>query len=208
MKKLCKALFLTILLTGCSSPDKQEPATGLDKASEASLETARPDTIETEIALEGMAETIEMYLLKSPDNFPLFFSTYIPADMQTETIRSDKGTTIRVMANFGGTLNEDACLTIFAFPPDATGEEARKMAEETAQSVSNVSEEDTRYPWAETVYSLQGDRLGFLALAQKNDSWFYLLSVYPPEYGDGMGPRINQIVQKWRWEDNQFLEAR
>lgn len=200
MNKLLLILSsLTIILASCRSADKQEAAVGSIEHTEEPGVSSRPDTIESEIAIEGMTEEMDMYLVESPEDFPLDFSTYIPVDMQ---VRTDKGNAICIWAAFGGITNKAAYVTISAFPATAGAEEARETAVRKMKTLGDIAEDTVRYPWAEAVYSLEGDRMGFLALVQENNRWFYLSAAYPPEYADGMGPRIHRIIEKWRWKDD------
>lgn len=202
MNKLLLILLSIMILVNCNSSDKQEATTGPKEHTEESVVTSRSDTIEIEFSIEGMTEAMDMYLLKSPEEFPLDFSTYIPVDMRAETVRSDEGNAIRIWAVFGGNTNKNAYLIIYAFPSEVDAEEARKTAVEKAKTLGDITEDAKRHPWADAVYSLKGDRMGFLALAKEKDRWFYLLAAYPPEYADGMGPRIHQVIEKWRWRDS------
>lgn len=157
--------------------------------------------------IEGMAETLTVSLLEPPDPFPLDFSTYVPDDMQVETVCSGEGDALRITAAFGGQPNEQALFTIFAFPERVDVEEALKVAEQTAQTLGGTSVEDRRYAWTIAEYQLQGERSGFLALGEHGGSPFYLLATYPPEFGDGMAPRIELILREWRWADGQPLAS-
>lgn len=186
------------LLLSCSSSDKD--ATSDSPGENPRL--ARPDTTNTEISIEGATEKMQLFLMKSPDEFPLSFSTYIPIDMKVARMREEGGLVLRIMAAFGGRPNKEAQLTIGAFARGIQSNTVHTRVLKKARSIASLSEDPARYPWAQTVYSLQGDRSGFLALAEKNSRWFYLLASYPPEYADGMGPRINKVIEQWRWQDN------
>lgn len=160
--------------------------------------TSRPDTLKTELMVEGMPESMNMYLLESPENFPIHFSTYIPVEMIIDTASFETGKAIHIIAAFGGRINKDARLTIFAFSPEINEEEARKI---TRQAGGNPVD-STGFSWAEAVYNLGEGRSGFLALGENEGQWFYLLATYPPVYADGMGPRIAMILDQWRWAEN------
>lgn len=202
MNKLLLILSSIMILANCNASDKQEATTGPKEDTDEPVVTSRPDTMEITFSIEGVTEAMDMYLLGSQKEFPLNFSTYIPVDMQTETVRSDEGSAIRIWAAFGGHPNKEAYLTIYAFPAAVPAEEVRKTSVEQVKMLGDVAEDTVSHPWADTVYSLNGNRMGFLALAQEKDRWFYLLAAYPPEYADGMGPRINQIIEQWRWKDS------
>lgn len=191
-------LGLTILFVSCNSSEHEA-------ASESKAEKgtpSRPDTIQTELTLEGMTQPMRMYLLEPPDSFPLDFSTYIPADMETEVLSFEEAITIRIIANFGGQLNRKAYLMIAAYKIDLTAAEAHNRT----QIPDAVPVDSSRFPWAETEYSIKGEGSNYIALAQKDGHWFFLRLSYPPEYGDGMGPRVNKIIEQWQWADGSRLE--
>lgn len=196
-------LIPLILLSsaGCNKADKQVAAGSKEHAVEPA-DSSRPETIASEIAIEGVAEVLEMNLLESPEEFPLDFSTYIPADMQESTLPLDEGYAIRIWAVFGGVPNKEAHLTIYVFPSAVGAEEAREASVGRMKRLGDVVEDTIRHPWARGSYSLKGNKTGFLALARAKGHWFYLMTAYPPEYADGMGPRIDQIIERWRWKDD------
>lgn len=200
MNKLLLILSSITILVNCNSSDKQKATTGPKGHTEESVVTSRPDTIEAEFSIEGTTEAMNMHLLESPEAFPLDFSTYIPVDMRAEA--GNDGNGIRIWAAFGGNPNKDAYLAVYAFSAAVHAEEAWKAAVEKVKTLGDIAEDAKRHPWADVVYSLKGQRIGFLALAKEKDRWFYLLAAYPPEYADGMGPRIHQIIEKWQWKDN------
>lgn len=190
-------LLVSILLISCGAKNEEQNIT----KPQAEI-TSRADTIKVSLRIEGMVESMQMYLVESPKDFPIQFSTYVPVEMVTETASLKDGKLINIMANFGGKLNKDARLTIFAF---AEGSRIEKMAE-IAQNYGAVPGDSTLHLWAEKLYDLRGETFGFLALSRKNDVWFYVLATYPPKYADGMVPRINLILEKWHWADGKLLK--
>jgi hypothetical protein len=61
--------------------------------------------------------------------------------------------------------------------------------------------------WGQEAYtfSYAGDGnvpiTGRLVLGRHADRYFHVLTHYPAEYGDGLGPRFQSILEHWRWED-------
>jgi len=207
MKTIALLLGL-MMLGGCTGLETSQPsADGEASPSFPERSPARPKTREVVLPIEGMTETIAVDLLEAPKAFPLNFSTYMPDDMQVETVSSGEGDALRITAAFGEQPNEQAALTIFAFPARVNAQEARKVVDQTAQALGGTPREDRRYTWSTAEYQLQGEQAGFLALGEHDGISFYLLAAYPPELGDGMAPRIELILREWRWADGQPLEA-
>jgi len=202
MNKLLLILCSLLLLTSCNSSDTQQAPAGGNDQTEAIEPASRPDTITTTISIEGIEETMDMYLLESPEGFHPKFSTYVPVDMRTDRGYSGEGDVIRIWAHFGGISSKDAQLIIRGFPDGINAKEAREAAKEAAQRVGETAVDTARYGWADQVFSINGERIGFLALAKEKDRWFYLLAAYPPEYADGMGPRLHQLIRSWQWKES------
>lgn len=191
-------------MTGCTSSNESAS----DSEETTSVSPPRPEAGEKVIFIEGMPEAITVRLLKSPEGYPLDFSTYFPGDMKIDTLVSDKGQEIRFTAAFGGQVNEEAFFSIFAFPLDMAAEKAADLTEGAARSEGgvSVSADDHRHTWTKSEYRLEDDRQGFLLAGIHNENWFYILSAWPSVFGDGMGPRTQLILREWQWEDGTSLE--
>lgn len=208
VRPIALLLLSLIALGGCTTWERSQPSSSEEISVPApERPSARPQTKAVTVQIEGMAETLTVSLLEPPDPFPLDFSTYVPEDFQVETVSSGEGDALRITAAFGGQPNEQALFTIFAFPERVDVEAAQQVAEQTAQTMGGTPVEDRRYAWTLAEYQLQGERSGFLALGEHGGSPFYLLATYPPEFGDGMAPRIKLILREWRWADGQFLAS-
>lgn len=141
-------------------------------------------------------------LYRTPADFPIPFSTYVPEDMVAQASSSGEGESIRFIANFGGQLIEDAFMNAFFFPAGTTESEAIERAREVAGATSADPQRAASFPWALEVYELGGaDRFGSVAVGEHAGRYFYLITSYPPEFGDGMGPRLDRILEEWRWGD-------
>lgn len=199
------ALFCAgmILLTSCTQPKNKADQSSQNADEPTAKAQSRPTQKEGFLMPEGMKEPVTLNLFETPETFPLSFSTYIPDDMQAETIGSGKQMTIRFVSAFGGKKNPEARMQTGALSPGMKLQEARGYAQKMIQSIQGTSAADdpSRYPWAEMTYALRGSRAGFLSLAKHEDRWFYILLQYPPEYGDGMAPRSALILNQWRWRD-------
>jgi hypothetical protein len=179
----------------------------------APVELQRPATRRGVIAIEGATDSIDLRLTRSPDDFPVRFSTYVPADMVPETETTPNGFAFEVVASFQGRRNDRAYVQFFFYPPGTS----LALARSTVDSfVSGLNPEIDRsrpampYPWAieRTAFSYPHEDelfIGSIALAQRGNVVFHYLEHYPAEYGDGMAGRIATILDEWRWGDGTSL---
>lgn len=162
----------------------------------------RPDSKESTILIEGQTERITLERFRPADSFPLRFETYIPADMTADTVDTGRGEVVRIRAAFGGEPVSGAAVHIATLPPGTDAAEAGMWASSLADGVARdelYQEDDPA--WGHAIHRLEGERAGFVALDEHEGTWFYVLAAYPPEYGDGMPPRIEVILDEWRWTD-------
>lgn len=168
----------------------------------------RPATRSDTILLEGTPEPAELTLVRSPSGFEPAFSTYVPEEMVQVVTRPEGGLEIRFVAAFAGVRNEEASLAFHFHPPGTTEEEAREAALRVAREHGGSGEPGRpgRWEWSELEYPLgdaAGARLfGTVAVARHGGRWFRVLLRYPPEYGDGLAPRAELILEEWRWEES------
>ncbi len=181
-----------MLLVGCRQPGGERPE----------IEQVRPPLREFSVLLEGMPETLSARLWQAPTSFPLQFSTYVPADMTVSV--SEVGASLELIAAFGGVRSERARVEISVLSESARPEE---VVEDLAWTFGGL-EAPARHAWAEREYVFVGNYLGWLALAEHEGRWFYILVRYPPEYADGMAPRVALVLEQWRWRDGEPLGLR
>lgn len=168
----------------------------------------RPATRTDTILLEGTPELTELTLVRSPAAFEPAFSTYVPEGMVRVFGHPERGMEIRFVAAFGGVRNEEASLGFYFHPPGATEEEVREEARRVAREHGGTGapEASRRWEWSEAEYAFgdarQARLFGQVAVARHGDRWFRVLLRYPPEYGDGFGPRAALILDRWRWEES------
>lgn len=204
-RRVVAILVAALLSGGCGGGEEAEgPAAGaVDTLPE------RPATRADTIFLEGMPEVTDLTLVRSPAGFEPAFSTYVPEEMVPVFTRPDRGLELRFVAAFGGVRNEEASLGILVYPPEATEEEvlteARRVAE--AHGATGEPSRPGRWEWSRVEYRLGSrdvarDRVfGTVAVGRHVDRWFRILLRYPAEYGDGFAPRVELILEEWRWED-------
>ena len=226
--------LIAAALLACASPDSAEESAARDSLvpvppySEATLppesppsagvpgpaaRVERPATKRAIVMIEGVPDTLELRLVESPDDFPLQFSTYVPADMDVQTERVNGARSLEVVANFGGLPNERAYIQMFFYGPGTTMALARTSV---SGFVSGLNPEIDRarevepHPWAheQTTFSYPQDGwrfVGSIALARRGQTVFHYIQHYPAEYADGMAPRISTILREWLWEDGTRL---
>lgn len=216
------ALALVLSLIGCGDRGEDadvgnEGRTAEDSGGELA---ERPAIVTDTLALEGTPEPIELRLHRAQDNFPLPFSTYVPADMSVNT-DPEEGT-VRFTAEFGGIRNDEAFVHFFVFPPGTPRQEAIALARgyETSrgvpvsQGIEPIAGESTprHLEWAVESYLFRyqtdGDWYGGdIGVGEHRDRHYMMVRHYPVEYGDGFGPRAHLIVRTWVWGDGSRLVA-
>lgn len=203
----CRLLVLLsgALLVGCADrtqprDSSETPSTngpGISSTVEGYGEPAQ-DTI----LIEGMPEVIVVRSIRSPAGFPLAFSTFVPGDIETDFISTGESDVIRFEAAFAGIPREDAALLFIVPLVTADAAATRQWVAEVALEQGAVRQSAPNLPWAVEEYRLQGEMVGFIALGEHAGRWFYFQASYPPEFAEGMGPRLDLIFRRWRWGDD------
>jgi hypothetical protein len=196
--------------TGCADEARDagipDVAAIADTAPPATERPRQPEGIpllpET-VLIEGMPEEMPVQSVESPVGFEPGFSTVAPADMLVsfdDTVAEVRG--ISFEADFAGIHRPEVRLEVLFLPDRTDAEDARLQVEVLADSLGAETGDRGELLWASSVYDLGDDVFGFLALGQHNGRWFYVLSRYPPEFGDGMAPRVALILRRWTWSDD------
>jgi hypothetical protein len=126
--------------------------------------------------------------------------------MVVEFMSSGEGDAVRFEAAFAGLHVPDASLAMVVLPAGTTADEAREWVSEIAGGEPRETNGD-RPPWMAEAYTIRGEYSGFAALGGRGGRWFYFVASYPPEFGDGIGPRIDLILSRWRWPDGSGLST-
>jgi predicted small secreted protein len=149
---------------------------------------ARPEQKQDSIQIEGNWEKLTATLVNPTTD--LRFSTYVPKDMAFEQAASGEGEGFYFYANFAGKRNDNSFMLVFVLPNGATQNDAQRFADAFTASRRQAAP-STR-----------------VQLGQYQNRWFYVAYTYPPEYGDGMGPRTHFIRKEWVWQnDGKSLES-
>ncbi|MBW3534513.1 MAG: hypothetical protein KY453_04755 [Gemmatimonadetes bacterium] len=167
----------------------------------------RPATRTDTLLVEGMPEPVELRLVRSPDGFPLPFSTYAPAEFRVEQAMREGQPAVRFVAAFGGVRSEDAFVEIALYP--AGGGQAAAL-ERAALSMDPSAEPEildgSGLGWAELGWrwrggGADGPYVAHFLLGHHGERWFQVLRRYPPEYAEGFVPRAEVILESLRWGD-------
>jgi hypothetical protein len=212
-------LVVGALAGGCG------PESGGDRAQAdgGAVAVQRPETVRRPVTIEGMQESMEFRLVRSPDGFSLPFSTYVPADMEPEFSGAGADGVVHFRARFGGVVNERAGMTVHVHPPKTL---VRQAQQQLAAYLSGLYPDDipdmrgsgyettvpvepaSRYPWAveESRYRVPGGQpgetiVGRAGVGSHGERVFHYIIEYPAEFGDGMGPRVDAILEEWRWTE-------
>lgn len=226
-------LFFFLFLAGCSGgadtprersdpgePGAEQPGTAQESRTDAAAPEQRPGSVTDTLMIEGMPEPLALRLFRAPQDFPLPFSAYVPADMAPEASEDGDGASARFVAEFGGVRNERALVHLFVHPAGTDPQQAlavvRAYQAGTGVPVSQgleplgEAEATRRMPWAGSAFVLRYQAggtwyLGSIGLGMRAGRPFHILVHYPAEHADGFAPRTDLIFETWRWADGSPL---
>lgn len=196
-----------LLVTACTAEPRNQ--TAADSAAPAIPE--RPASIADTLLIEGMAEPVQLQLFETPAEFPLQFSTYLPAGISARPFTADLDTaSVRFSARFTPDTDPNVYMHLLVYPPDEPLIELEEMVLSFIESREPLDREYARIDppaWAEDAWSFRygsGDRryVGSIAFGEHAGRPFSIIVHYPPEYGDGFPPRVRLILDQWRWEND------
>lgn len=167
--------------------------------------TARPETLVDTLYIEGMPDVARATLVRAPQEFDMPFSTYLPQGMNVEYRTDSSGAAVRFVAAFGGVVEPQAYLQVRKHPLATSAQQARDVVSAflAGKTVRPADAPD----WALDVHAFDYEDhagiayTGRIMLARHGPRFLDVVQHYPPEYGDGLGPRFHSILRHWRWED-------
>jgi hypothetical protein len=170
----------------------------------------RPQTKMETISLEGMEQTLGFRLYDSrAAGLDVPFTTYVPDDMAIRSAPAETGDRFVARAVFGGQVEPRAFVEARFLPPLASEQAAAESLAAWApgEERSSPLESGKRFSWSVRERWTQRGQgqdevQGVAALGRHGDRWFVILVEYPIEYGEGLLPRVEQVLEEWRWEDN------
>jgi hypothetical protein len=180
------------------SPAGAAPATPADPRAETKADT---------LLLEGMPEPVVMTLVRAPNGLGLPFSTYLPPGLAVEFESGGDGAAVRFLAAFGRQPDPSAYLHVRLYPPGTSPADAMDAALAVAGLAAGTHADTADPPaWALNGRDISHARdgttyLGRALIARHGDRFLHVVTHYPAEYGDGLGPRFARILHHWRWED-------
>jgi hypothetical protein len=206
---------LLLLFAACAAPDADDADPG--PAHPALPE--RPGTVQDTLLIEGMPEPTTARLVRSPAGFGAPFTTYVPEGVDVDFEEGGDSAGVRFSAAFTGAADPNAYMHVRLYAPGATAA-AQEVAASFLRSrlpqdhpVNGSLEAEQPYAqveppsWGDEAFAFRyaGERntlyVGRIVLARQNGRVLHVLTHYPAEYGDGLGPRFARILQQWRWED-------
>lgn len=226
MRRLVLLSGTLLLLTGCSEqppaddaresngpppPPYNESTMPMPDAPPPS--EARPSVRTDTILIEGMPEPVQLTLFDAGDRLSPAFSTYVPADLRPEWRPTDMGDGVDFVAHFGDVREPAARLGYFVYRAGMNRAEVNQAVRSFVAERRPRGDPDAgqRFPWSlmELRYEYPGENgapvVGTIGLGERGGRYFHILVQYPAEYGDGMGPRVHQIIRHWRWADGSPL---
>jgi len=192
------------------------PAPDLAPSGAAAMDAAldpnapAPEAKTGTIAVAGATAEITFKRFETPPDFPLQFVTYVPEDMIVETLKAGKAEGVRVISNIGGRRKESAYVWAMFHPPGTAEAKAREAYAGLVAKRGNpaeVPERARRFAWALAEHEFQyqpnqGEtRVGRLALGRRGDRFFHVIIEYPEDLAGEFVPRVNRILEDWRWKD-------
>jgi hypothetical protein len=202
-----------LLSAGCARKPKQtneavaESTRADSVAHVSSLEERSATKMET-ISLEGMEQTLRLRLFDSrPAGIDVPFTTYVPDDMAIRSAPRETGDRFVARAVFGGQVEPRAFVEVRFLPEHASEQAAAESLVAWAPDERpNPLEGGTRFHWSvRERWIRRGERdaavEGIAALGRHGARWFVIHVEYPIDYGEGLLPRVERVLEEWRWED-------
>lgn len=174
------------------------------------VEATRAETKQVPLTVQGAAQPVTLTLYRSPEGFPLAFSTYVPQEMRAETVSSGEGDGVRFLADSVGVEGDTAMVHVFFYPESSTESDAREVVRTAAEAYGPIREfaevdPTNRYPWSIVEYQIDGggtdDVNGTVALGRHAGRLFHIIVQIPATAGESYAERARMILDEWRWED-------
>jgi hypothetical protein len=215
VNRMVRGAAAALLLAACGAPAPDDPQAHPD--SRAAL-PERPSTRQDTLLIEGMPELTTSQLVRSPAGFGAPFSTYVPDGIETSFEEGGDSAGVRFSAAFAGVREPNAYMHLRLYAPGATPDPAEVAASflrtrrpqdhpVDGGEVDPPHEQVDAPSWGDAAFAFryagEGAALyvGRIVLARHGQLRFHVITHYPAEYGDGLGPRFARILDDWRWED-------
>lgn len=210
-----RTLFSVLLLLPLSACQREQ------RPAEATLEPAlppRPETVQDTVMIEGMPEVTTSRLLHLAEFEPPF-STYVPQGIDARVEAAADTGSVRFAAAFTGDVDPNAYMHVRLYPYGAGLGNVQEVVQGFLRSrapqddpIGGLDVQEVPPPvspphWAVDAYDFTyaGDAnvlyVVRAVIAQHGNRFVHVISHYPAEYGDGLAPRFDYILEHWRWED-------
>lgn len=213
LSKSFSILFLILLVGACGRTPEDEP-TVAPTDDEDALEIpahSMPDQRTETLIVEGESREVTLQLFESPESPVLIY--YPEGDFAASEVRSGQAYGAHLVATFGGSRNDNAWIR-FYFPhvssrqnsPDALQmliEEEDGIADIEGFQLSPVGGGGGCPGEARAWSIVSRDQSGGICIGSRDDRYFLLIATYPPEYGDGFGPRQDLVMRNTFWRDTE-----
>jgi hypothetical protein len=222
---MCGILTLSVV-AACSSDKKKGDAAAtdsipmvtrtwkLDSLQRPVGRVRRMPTLMGRLRTERDSQMVSMELYSPPENFPIQFTTYKSADMQTSSMILNGAASLTFTPLLGTKLDPQTFMQVHTDtaaipatdPIDATLESITTGRKVSGQTITKLD----GYPWATAAasysYTLEGRKLqGTVILGRRGTHTFRIVTQYPADLADMMAPRIDLILKQWRWDDYTYL---
>jgi hypothetical protein len=204
-------LTLTALALGLAAApscttrrDERRAASDSLTALLAHLPAARPGVL----WIEGMAESTTFLLFRGAERFALF---YVPVDIVARASSGKEGTFVSFEfvagANATSRTGPRAVTVATLFLSRLSDSLAVKPGALSLPFIRGAARDLRRHAWTEREYALagtlprHGPAVGELLFGRHSGLPFWIQVYYPVEMADGMGPRIEAILESWIWTD-------
>ena len=158
------------------------------------------------ISLEGMEQTLRFQLFDSRGaGLDVPFTTYVPDDMAIRAAPRDRGDRFVARAVFGGQVEPRAFVEARLLPARTSQQAAAEsLAVWAPDERPSPLESGKRFAWSiRERWIRRGDGQaaveGVAALGRHGDRWFVIHVEYPIDYGEGLLPRVERVLEEWRW---------
>ncbi len=220
------AMLALLLISGCgqSGEGEQEPPAQEEPEREPEEEPATdepvshlpgeiveerptgPEEFEGTIELEGMEEPMKFVRTEFPE---IGVATYIPKDL--EVVESESATTVRIVADYGGTPREDVYLEIDLHGPGASLDEItaslEEQMEEDGYEIDEVADSERQHSWGIREWQFEsedradygGYYVGRVIFGNAGERTLVITTHMPVEFGDGTVPRFRRVMEEMKW---------
>jgi hypothetical protein len=197
MSRVALAALMLILPFGCGRDDPH----GAGRALESELVTL--DT-------PGGSENVTLHRYVAPDDFPLPFTTFIPADFEARPRLDGDAQGIAFFREMERQRGDSALVYLVVLPPETDEDGARELVRTVAERVrvpGNRTELEPirQHEWAVVEYpirsrgSLAEPVEGWVALGYQAGRWYYLIARSKSEVWPQFGPLVERILAEWEW---------